>query len=300
MIDVQSINFSYRKDEKTIDDLSFHVPAGSVYGFLGANGSGKTTTIRLLVGLCAAKSGLITIGGEKIDRNSVNAFHKIGSLIESPSFYGHLTAEENLHIHTLYHGLTTDRIDPVLAMVGLEYAAKKRAGLFSLGMKQRLGLALCLLHDPELLILDEPLNGLDPKGIAEIRELLLRMQRDEGKTIFISSHILSEIENVCNEICIIDKGKKLFSGSIEALRRTIVKKYTYRVACDQPEEASVLLGQSLPVEISPEADGLRFLTDDRCIVPEVIRLLTEKNVRLYEVTPVENNLEELYLKLTNL
>jgi ABC-2 type transport system ATP-binding protein len=299
MIDVQAINFSYKKGEKTIEDLSFHVKAGSVYGFLGANGSGKTTTIRLLLGLCKAESGSVFIGGETIGRDTVGAFRKIGALIENPSMYGHLTGEENLTIHALYYGLDSEKVYQALLMVGLKYAAGKRVCHYSLGMKQRLGLAMCLLHDPSLLILDEPLNGLDPKGMAEIRELLLSMQREEGKTIFISSHLLSEIENTCDEICIIDKGKKLFSGSINTLRNAVIQKSRYLIKCDQPENSLTILEQSLPVETSPDEGGFRFYTEDNEIIPEIIRLLTKKDIRIYEVSRIENHLEELYLKLTN-
>lgn len=299
MIQVSSISFSYRKGEKTIDNLSFNVPKGSFYGFLGANGSGKTTTIRLMLGLCKIDSGEVFIGGEKISRNSVKAFQKIGSLIETPTYFGHLTGEENLMLYARYYGVKPDRVGETLELVGLYYAAGKKAAYYSLGMKQRLGLALSLLHNPELLILDEPLNGLDPKGIAEIRELLLHMQKEEGKTIFISSHLLSEIENTCDAICIIDKGKKLFSGQIEELRKSVISKSTYCIKCDNPEVSSEHIKAGLAMETILEEDGLRFSTDDKEIVPEIVRILTVSKIKIYEVSKIENNLEELYLKLTN-
>jgi len=299
MIQVSSISFSYKNGEKTIDDLSFHVPKGSFYGFLGANGSGKTTTIRLMLGLCSIDSGEIFIGGEKISRNSIEIFRKIGSLIESPTYYGHLTGEENLLLYARYYGIKTKRVIETLNIVGLTYAARKKAGYYSLGMKQRLGLALSLLHNPELLILDEPLNGLDPKGIAEIRELLLHLQKNEGKTIFISSHLLSEIENTCDKICIIDNGKKLFSGEIDELRKSVIGKSTYCIKCDNPEVSSKQIMDGFALENILEKNGLKFSTDDKEIVPEIVKLLTENRIKIYEVSKIENNLEELYLKLTN-
>jgi len=299
MITVRNLEFSYKKGDKTIDDLTFHVPHGSIYGFLGANGSGKTTTIRLMLGLCRAESGEIMIGGEQINRQSVEAFRKIGALIENPSIYGHLTGKENLQLHTLYYGLDRRQIMNALSMVGLRYVAEKKAGRYSLGMKQRLGLALCLLHNPSLLILDEPLNGLDPQGIAEIRALLLQMQREEGKTIFISSHLLSEIENTCDAICIIDKGKMLFSGKIEALRDSVIRKRVYKITSDRPEEAMQLIQPLVTSKITKDGNGCLIYIEDKEIIPDIISRLTEKNIRIYEVTGIENNLEELYLKLTN-
>jgi len=299
MIKVSSISFSYKKGEKIIDDLSFDVPKGSFYGFLGANGSGKTTTIRLMLGLCRIDSGEVLIGGEKVLRNSVKAFSKIGSLIETPSYYGHLTGEENLMLYSKYYSVSPQRVSETLKLVGLSYAAGKKASNYSLGMKQRLGLALSIMHNPELLILDEPLNGLDPKGIAEIRELLLHIQKDEGKTIFISSHLLSEIENTCDTICIIDKGKKLFSGEIEKLRKSVIGKSLYLIKCNKPEISAKIITSTSAVETILEKDGFRFATDDKEIIPEIVRLLTECKIKIYEVSKIDNNLEELYLKLTN-
>lgn len=299
MIQVDSICFSYNKGEKTIDNLTLSVPKGSFYGFLGANGSGKTTTIRLILGLCKIGSGRILIDGDVINRNTIGAFRKIGSLIETPTFYSHMTGEENLLLYAKYYGLKPIVVLETLNIVGLTYAARKKAGFYSLGMKQRLGLALTLLHDPELLILDEPLNGLDPKGIAEIRDLLLSLNKDKGKTIFISSHLLSEIENTCDSICIIDYGKKLFSGGIDDLRRHITGKMFYRIICDKPDFSSDLLRLKYDIETNYSNDLLTFSTEDNNLVPEIIRLLVNHGIMIYEVSKIENNLEELYLKLTN-
>lgn len=299
MISVENLTFSYGKDSRVIDDLSFHVPQGSIFGFLGANGSGKTTTIRLMLGLCKPAVGRVCIGGVDMATRPTQAYAAIGALIEHPSLYGGLSAEENLLLNARYYGVKPDRVPVVLNTVGLTHVSKRKTQTFSLGMKQRLGLAISLLHDPSLLILDEPLNGLDPKGIAEIRELLLRVGKEEGKTIFLSSHLLGEIESTCDSICIIDKGKRLFAGSIEAFRTTMSGCKQYRITCDRPNEAHCLVSPTLSPCLSDDGTILVVQSDDREQLPVMIRRLTEAGIRLYEVTPMQNNLEALYLTLTH-
>lgn len=299
MITVENLTFSYSKGINVIDDLSFRVPEGSIFGFLGANGSGKTTTIRLMLGLCRPESGKILVNGIDMKDNPSAAYASVGALIEHPSLYGSLTAEENLFLNATYYGTAPKRIPEVLRLVGLGHVANKKTSSFSLGMKQRLGLALSLLHTPQLLILDEPLNGLDPKGIAEIRDLLLRLSKEEGRTIFLSSHLLGEIESTCDTICIIDKGKHLFSGSIDALRNNMVHNKRYRILCDRPKEACALVDGSLNPRLSDEGTELLFQTEDIERLPEVVRCLTDSGIRLYTLSPMQNNLEELYLTLTN-
>lgn len=171
------------------------VPKGSIYGFLGPNGAGKTTTLRLILGLLKRQTGSINVFNVPFDENRIEILNQTGSLIESPSLYSHLTAYENLNVLRKIYQCPESRINDVLELVGLSNTGKKKSGLFSLGMKQRLGIAIALLNNPALLILDEPTNGLDPNGILEIRELLKRINAESGITIVISSHLLSEIEN---------------------------------------------------------------------------------------------------------
>ena len=299
MIEVSNLDFSYKKGVKTIDNLSFSVPKGTIYGFLGANGSGKTTTIRLLLNLCSSENGDILIDKQKINRNSTSVFSRIGTLIESPSFFGHLTGKENLKVFATYYGVSFKRVLETLVMVDLMGDKNTKVGNYSLGMKQRLGLAMSMLHNPDLLILDEPLNGLDPQGIVEIRELLIRLQREEGKTILLSSHLLSEIENTCSSICIIDKGKKLFSGEIADLRSTVMKKEEYVIRCDNTHIAYQILEKELLISPLMGNSSVSFSTDDREIIPEVVRRLAENRIKIYGVSRLKNSLEELYLKLTN-
>lgn len=301
MITVQSLTFSYKKGQNILDNLSFHVPKGSLYGFLGANGSGKTTTIRLLLGLCRPDSGQVQINDTRMDAPTASIYSKIGSMIEQPSLYGHLTGEENLRLQALYHGTGFHHIEKTLSQVGLKQVGNKRVSAYSLGMKQRLGLALSLLHNPELIVLDEPLNGLDPRGMAEIRELMVQLVKQEGKTLFMSSHLLAEVESTCDAICVIDKGKMLFSGSIEELRSQLVGRTAWKIGCDTPEAAWTVLNDSFAtaVEICQVEDGLLVYTTDKEVIPAINRRLVQTGINVCELTPVERKLEELYIKLTN-
>ena len=188
------LSYHYSKDVKTLDDINLHIERGSIYGFLGPNGSGKTTTLSLLLGLLNNQQGGIEIFGKPLQANRVDILRKTGSLIESPSLYGHLTARENLEVYRPIYGVSKERINEVLEIAGLSETGKKQVKKFSLGMKQRLSIALALLPNPELLVLDEPANGLDPGGIIALRQLIKRLNREFGMTILISSHLLSEVE----------------------------------------------------------------------------------------------------------
>ncbi|MCW3074132.1 MAG: transporter ATP-binding protein [Flaviaesturariibacter sp.] len=218
-IETRELSFSFRNGFPVVDRLSLQVPMGSIYGFLGPNGAGKTTTIRMLTGMLLSDRDNIFINGASLQKSIPQVFEKIGALIENPSLYLHLTAIENLRMITTLRGLPKARMDAVLEIVGLTGAARRKVKEFSLGMKQRLGIAMALLPDPSLLILDEPANGLDPSGIIEIRELLKRLN-SEGKTIFVSSHLLAEIEKTCTHIGVIHKGSLRYQDTLEAMQQT--------------------------------------------------------------------------------
>lgn len=217
VIETQGLTHRYAADDTALHDLALVVPAGSIYGFLGPNGAGKTTTLRLLLGLLQRQQGAIRLFGLPLEANRPAILRRIGSSIETPSLYAHLTARENLRLWQLAFGCDERRIDETLALVGLADTRAKRAGQFSLGMKQRLSLAVALLHDPELLILDEPTNGLDPHGILEMRDLLIRLNRERGTTIVVSSHLLSEVERLVTHVGIIDRGHLRFQGTLASL-----------------------------------------------------------------------------------
>lgn len=195
-IETEQLSFQYSKNEMIINNIDLKVPQSSIYGFLGPNGAGKTTTLKLLLGLLKQNTGSIKIFEQPFENNRIEILKKIGSLIEAPSFYSHLTAIENLRILQRVFQCSKSRIYEVLDIVGLSSVSKKKTINFSFGMKQRLGIAIALLHSPELLILDEPTNGLDPNGIIEIRELLIKLQKENNITILVSSHLLSEVEKI--------------------------------------------------------------------------------------------------------
>src|SRR5688572_20526657 len=208
------LSYHYSKDVQTLFDIDLNVQQGTIYGFLGPNGSGKTTTLSLLLGLLNNQQGSIEIFGQHLHSDRINILKKIGSLIEVPSLYSHLTAKENLEIYRPIYGASKARVEEVLRIVGLADTNNKTAKRFSLGMKQRLAIALALLPNPELLILDEPSNGLDPGGIIELRQLIKKLNKDHGMTIIISSHLLGEVEKMVTHVGIIFKGKMLFQGSL--------------------------------------------------------------------------------------
>ena len=299
MINIQNLDFSYQKGEKIIHDLSFEVPRNSLFGFLGANGSGKTTVIRLMLKLCKPSAGEVFIQNKKISSTTKGLYKNIGTLIEEPTFYGHLSAYDNLKLLANFYDVDKNRMEEVLDLVGLLGAKDKKTNKYSLGMKQRLGIAISILHDPEILILDEPLNGLDPKGIAEIRNLFLKFHQEDKKTIFISSHLLNEIENTCNHVCIIEKGKKLFTGKIEQLKSQLTKGETYTIKCKGAESAKNILKARLDLDsFLVDSSTLTVEVNSKDEIPILIKVLVNDDIKLFEVSRNESNLESLYLQLT--
>ncbi|APC39864.1 ABC transporter ATP-binding protein [Clostridium estertheticum] len=206
------------KNIKVVDNINLNVKEGTIYGFLGPNGAGKSTTIRMILGLIKATSGTVKLFGDDIQENRIKILKRIGAIVESPSYYGHLSAYDNLKIWAELKGVNSNKIVEVLKLLNLSEAKNKKINNFSLGMKQRLGIAQALIGDPDFLILDEPTNGLDPMGIREIRNLLISLAKDHNKTIFISSHILSEMELIVDDVGIINKGKLLYEGSLSKLK----------------------------------------------------------------------------------
>ncbi|RYZ24315.1 MAG: ATP-binding cassette domain-containing protein [Chitinophagaceae bacterium] len=217
IVATQDLCYRYDKDSPALTDINLRIDKGSIYGFLGPNGSGKTTTLRLLLGLLPQQEGRITLFGEDLRHGRTRILRRVGALIENPSLYQQLTARENLEVFRELYGMPPARTGEVLELVDLADTGRKRAGRFSLGMKQRLALAIALLPRPELLVLDEPTNGLDPAGIVELRTLLQRLNREEGSTILVSSHILPEVARLVTDVGIIAHGQLRFQGPLSAL-----------------------------------------------------------------------------------
>ena len=216
---VETQGASYRYGSRPVlQDVSLRVPAGSIYGFLGPNGAGKSTTLRLVLGLLRPSAGRVALFGQSLDQHRRASLGRVGALIEMPSLYDHLSGHDNLEATRRLHGLPARRTAEVLAITSLSADAHRPAREYSLGMRQRLGLALALLPDPDLLVLDEPTNGLDPQGIAEMRQLILSLRNDLGKTILLSSHLLPEIERMATHVGIIQRGQLLFQGPLPELQ----------------------------------------------------------------------------------
>ena len=218
-IETKNLKHQFSNDHVVLTDVNLRIPEGSIYGFLGQNGAGKTTTLKLILGLLKIQHGEISIFGKNVEQNRIEILKKTGSLIESPSIYGHLTATENLKLLQKIYQCKTERIQEVLTLTGLSETGNKKAGQFSLGMKQRLSIAIALLNNPSLLILDEPTNGLDPNGIIEMRAFLKKLNVEQKITIVISSHLLSEVEKLVTHVGIINNGFLKFQGALEELMK---------------------------------------------------------------------------------
>lgn len=295
VIKTSGLSYHYSKGVHTLFDINLQVEKGSIFGFLGPNGSGKTTTLSLILGLLQKQKGDIEIFGDHLESNRLAILKRIGSLIESPSLYGHLTAGENLEVYREVYGASKERIPEVLKIVGLENTGKKTAKKFSLGMKQRLAIALALLPNPELMILDEPSNGLDPAGIIELRQLIRDLNKKHGMTILISSHLLSEVEKMVSHVGIILNGRMLFQGSLAALHKFQQQGSRLRLKTSDNDRAFHLLH-----EFSPEweEDKLSIMVEDEKEIAAVQKMLVQHEVDIYLLQQKENDLEQLFIDLT--
>lgn len=282
-----------------VDDLSFSVNEGEVYGFLGQNGAGKSTTIRMILSLIKPTAGSISVFGLNIEKNREKILQKTGAVVEKPDLYKYLTAYENMKLFSKLSGVNLGRQELMrqLAVVGLEKRANDKVGVYSQGMKQRLGIAVALVHDPSLIILDEPTNGLDPQGIADIRNLILRLSKDQKKTLLVSSHLLSEIEQIADSMVIIDKGKKVVEGRVSELLNP--GKVRMEIITLNNMGAKQLIASSA------WADGLKISSDEKILVeinksavPSLTRFLVENGVDLVSLRSA-NTLEVYFLSLTS-
>lgn len=274
--------------------LDLQVPAGAVYAFLGPNGAGKSTTIRMLLGLITPDSGTITMFGEPLVSNRLAILRRIGSLVETPSLYPHLTATENLAIAARLRNRHQADISRALDIVGLAGVDKKPVANFSLGMKQRLGLALALLAEPELLVLDEPTNGLDPAGIHEVRQLLRSMPAEHGVTVFLSSHLLSEVEQLATHVGMLSQGTLVFQGPVATLADHRQSRLRLRV--DRLDEAAARLNAR---GWNTTRDGDTLLTAGTSPAAAINRFLVEGGFDVHHLAHESDSLEQLFLGMTH-
>ena len=296
IIKTTGLSYQYSKDAKTLSDINLQVERGSIYGFLGPNGSGKTTTLSLLLGLLNNQQGDIEIFGQHLHSNRIAILKKIGSLIETPSLYGHLTAKENLEVYRRVYGASKERVDEVLKIIELDYTGKKTVKKFSLGMKQRLSIALALLPNPELLVLDEPSNGLDPAGIIELRKLIKKLNKAYGMTIVISSHLLTEVEKMVSHVGIIFKGSMLFQGTLQELH--LFQQQGSRLFINTSDnDKAVRVLQEYDPEITDELLSVAY--SDVHQVAVINRALTKHDLDVYLLHPKANDLEQLFINLTS-
>lgn len=292
------ITKTFKGEIKAVDGLSFSVEAGQIYGFLGQNGAGKSTTIRMLLTLIRPSSGDIEIFGMNLGRHRKEILEKIGAIIERPDLYKYLTALENLQIFGKMSGvkLSEKELMDRLAVIGLAERAHSKVQTYSQGMKQRLGIAMALVHDPELIILDEPTNGLDPQGIADVRKLILHLSNDLKRTLIVSSHLLAEMEMIADSMLIIDKGKKVVEGRTSDLLNP--EKIQVEILTDDKERTLEIIKTTKWVEnIMNSSNGSILLEMPRSNIPDLNRVLVEHGVNIFSLRP-KHSLEDFFLSIT--
>ncbi|MBT2697207.1 ABC transporter ATP-binding protein [Bacillus sp. ISL-40] len=283
-----------------IDDLTFDVPQGEIFGFLGPNGAGKTTTIRMIVGLMSITKGQILIKGKNIKTEFEQAIRHVGAIVESPEMYKYLSGYHNLvHYARMVPGVTKERIDEVVSLVKLENRIHDKVKKYSLGMRQRLGVAQALLHRPSLLILDEPTNGLDPAGIRELRDYLRHLTRTEGITVIVSSHLLSEMELMCDRVAILQQGKLVHVMPVQQFTQGNDQAQTYLIQAQPAEQALVTMRQMDGVqEVKLAQEGIIEVTTEREHIPDILTGMMQNHIRIYGVQMVSQSLEDRFLEIT--
>ncbi|MCW3019614.1 MAG: bacitracin transporter ATP-binding protein [Solirubrobacterales bacterium] len=300
---IETHGLTKRFGERTaLDGIDLEVPRGVAFGFLGPNGAGKTTIIRTLLGLTHASAGTMQLLGHPVPAERAQALQRVGAIVEEPRFHMHLTGRENLRIVAAVRGPETHaRIEPALARVGLAERAGQKVKSYSMGMRQRLGVARCLLADPLLLILDEPTNGLDPGGIQEFREMIRAMVEQEQRTVFISSHLLDEVEKTCDAAAIVDRGKIVTQGAIAELAASGGARHELILGVDDPARAlAVLESSALVAEARPDDEGIRVvLAGDPQTAAQINAELVRAGLGVTRLEPVRHSLEQRFLQITS-
>jgi len=295
VIQIQNLSFEFSKNKPILKDISLSVPKGSIFGFLGANGAGKSTTMKMLIGSIPDEQHAIRIFNVKLDVLYPEGFNKIGSLIDTAAFYDHLSGWDNLLVISRLRNLPISECERVLHLVGLWDSRNMKMKRYSLGMKQRLAIAITLLGKPDLLILDEPVNGLDPNGMLEIRELLIKLNKEEGVTIFISSHLLQEIEKMITHLAIISHGEIRFAGSIKDLN----EMYRYnriRIGLNHAETFIHEIPENYSPKLLDEA-GIEVTAESREDITALIKKLVLTDAEIFEIKN-SAGLEEWFMEIT--
>lgn len=294
VLEIKNLSKTFGK-RKVIDDISLQVQEGEIYGFLGPNGSGKTTTIKMILRMIENDSGEIFVNGYNTKKDFEKAMENIGAIVENPDLYRYMTGRENLKLHARIRNVDNARIEEVLELVDLKERANEKVGKYSLGMKQRLGLALTLLHKPKVLILDEPTNGLDPAGIKKLRDILKEISHKEGVAVFVSSHILSEMQLMCDKVSVLDKGKIVTTQNIVNIEEE--KTETVEIKVKDTEKTLQILKEQFEVDaiVKNNVITVETLTEK---IPSIIKKLAINDVEIKAVMPKEHTIEEIFFDAT--
>lgn len=307
ILSIKNLNKSFGS-KHIIKNASFDVYAGEIFGFLGPNGSGKTTTIKMIMGFLFPDSGDITICGYNVRKDYEKAMNLVGGIVENPEMYKEMTGMQNLHMYgRLHDGVTKERMNEVVEIVGMQSRVNEKIKKYSLGMKQRMGLAQAILHKPRLLILDEPTNGLDPAGIKELRDILKKLAHEENVAVLVSSHMLAEMELMCDRVAIIDKGSILDVKPIEDILHMAARQETYRFVLDSAQFEKAKQVVTSVYEEEGIVSGSELIENGRAIlnvavtsdkIPEINKLLVENEIAVYAIGRVENSLEDAFIEIT--
>jgi ABC-2 type transport system ATP-binding protein len=284
-----------------VNNVELLVPRGSAFGYLGPNGAGKTTLIRVLLGLTHADAGTMSLLGHDVPRHRDRALARVGAIVDEPRFHRHLTGRQNLQIlAAAREPAAKDRIEPSLERVGILHRADDKVAKYSMGMRQRLGVAACLLGDPQLLILDAPMNGLDPAGMLDMRDMI-RSLANEGRTVVLSSHLLDEVERTCDAVAIVDRGKVIRQGPISQLLAG--SSFELQIECSEPDRARALVvaaARDAQVQVGPDGLGISLPEGtQRDVIAEVNRVLVEGGISVYRVQHIQASLEQWFLQVTS-
>lgn len=296
VLQIKNLTKAYKK-RLAVDNISFSVFSGEIFGFLGPNGAGKTTTIRMIAGLTRPTSGTIKICGFNVKTQFEKAIRNVGGIIENPELYSYMSGLDNLKYYaSLYKNISKNKINEIVKLVGMENRIKDKVKTYSLGMRQRVGIAQALLHDPKLLILDEPTNGLDPSGIKEMRRFLIELAHKKQIAILISSHILSEMEQLCDTVAIIDRGQIIEIKQIEQIMEGVKESQKVSIKVDYPNYAGKIIMNRLKVKVELAGNNIIFPISDK-IIPKATSILIAKGISIYGVTTIIKSLEEVFIDI---